>query len=61
MIVNLTQQKIDAGLFCEKSKQELVDDNRTGLYILITANSKGHGTFYWRGEFNFQVHHPSFC
>jgi site-specific recombinase XerD len=49
MVINLTQKFIDAGLTVSgKQKIEYVDDNRSGLYILVSAMSQPEGTYFWR-------------
>ena len=50
MIVNLTQKFIDSGLLvpAHLSKIEYVDDNRTGLYVLVSSKSQGQGSYFLR-------------
>ncbi len=50
MIINLTQKLIDTGLVVPEgsARVELVDDTRTGLYVLVSAKSPGQGTYFWR-------------
>ncbi len=49
-VIKLTPDLIANGLICPPGKQrdELVDDQRTGLYIEVRATSPGQGTFYLR-------------
>ncbi|MBK7263818.1 MAG: hypothetical protein IPI03_18975 [Rubrivivax sp.] len=49
-VVKLTQDLIAHGLHCPAGKQrdELVDDQRTGLYIEVRIASPGQGTYYLR-------------
>jgi len=53
-VVKLTQELINNELVCPdgQRKIELVDEGRTGLYLLITASSQGVGTYYLRYKNN---------
>lgn len=50
VIHNLDQSYIDTQLICPpgEAKSELVDPQRTGLYIEVRAKSPGEGTYYLR-------------
>ena len=50
MIVNLTQRYIDSALVVPegKARLEIVDDTRSGLYVLVSASSQPGGTYFWR-------------
>lgn len=50
IIEKLDQAFVDTGLECPagKLKVELVDPQRTGLYIEVRATSQGQGTYYLR-------------
>jgi integrase len=50
VIVALTQKFIDSGLIVPEhlSKIEYVDDNRTGLYVLVSSKSQGQGSYFLR-------------
>jgi len=49
-IVNLTKEFISTKLTCPpgKRKIEYVSDDRSGLYISVTASNQNSGTFYLR-------------
>jgi site-specific recombinase XerD len=50
VIKNLDQQYVDTQLVCPpgKSQDEVVDPERTGLYIEVRASAPNQGTFYLR-------------